>query len=154
MSENEKKKTEWFVDPNSGAASQPGGFVSPAVRAVVPEETSVEETPAEEVEETVAEEVEETVEEEELSTEEVPAEEGAPADVETSTAGSLNPRLGTSTEPEPEPEVEPEPQEDFSEVLSGNLQDVRKFLEANPDKREALIEAEKAGKNRSGIVEG
>jgi len=53
-----------------------------------------------------------------------------------------------------EPDAEPDEDEgEYSELLSGTVGDVQDYLEENPDERDAVVAAEKAGQNRKGIVE-
>ncbi len=93
MSENESEKP--YVDPNSGAAPQPGGFTAAPV-----------------------------------------------ARDESADSGTTE----ESTE-------ESEPQGEYSELLSGKVEDVQKHIDKNPDQKDAIVAAEKDGQNRKGIVE-
>ena len=122
---------ERYVDPNSGAAPQPGGFAgphavevghgSPNNEVVVPgvsQDASMG-LPAEEDEQQAA----------------------ADKALETQAVD-----LSDSGESDSG--------DDYSELLSGTVDEVNAYLDANPDKRDAVVEAEKNGANRKGIVGG
>lgn len=118
MSEN-SESTERYIDPNSGAAPQPGGFVAGSI----PEQAQAKESATDAGQDGAD-----------------PTEEATPRAVET--------------EPETEPETEDEGEgEDYSELLSQGVDKVNEYIEQNPDERDAVIEAERAGKNRKGITE-
>ena len=58
---------------------------------------------------------------------------------------------GSTPEPEPEPDPEPEPEPAYDPSQYG-VEAVNQHLAENPDQRDAVIAAERAGKNRKGIT--
>lgn len=144
-----------FVDPNSGAAPQPGGIApTPVVNEDAPKQ---EEPPVDRVLDA------------ERETQAGPAGE-QPGDPDGT---GLDPQDGdTDGETEGEPgggdvtedgeaedggeteDGEGEPEEkDYSDVLSKGVPEVEQYIEDHPEEKDAVIAAEKQGKNRKGITE-
>lgn len=170
---------ETYVDPNSGAAPQPGGWAGPegmenghAVSADVqvaaqaelaqeqldnapdtepfdPEQAARDLAAAEaEQAERDAEAAEEDAEEDDENGEDGASEneeDGAPVDAteeEASDAMALETQ-GVNLA---------ETKEEGYDPSSGSVEDVLAYVKANPDQKDQVLEAEKAGKNRSGVV--
>lgn len=115
MSENQSEPAR-YVDPNSGAAPQPGGFAV-----------------------------------------------GAPVAADAPSADQAEPKADGADQAEPTEVDEPAEVEDggseedgakdYSDLLSGSVGDVEKYVEAHPEERDAIVEAEQQGKARKGILE-
>ena len=124
MSENtSESETQPYVDPNSGAAPQPGGFVAGAI----PQEAQADEKSTTDAGQDGADETEETQPE----------------------SGGEQP-----TGEEQGGEQPSEEQKDYSELLSKGVDEVNEYIEQNPEERDAVVQAEQAGKNRKGITGG
>jgi hypothetical protein len=170
MSKNEEE-IDWstYVDPNSGAAPQPGGFVAHGESSVMPEPagSDIPQVPDNDPEFEAKQEDASPVEQEgenpnadgqtgEQEPEETPAspageqEQGQPAEGEESGSSEGTEDAGTEGEGDA---TEEESVKDYSEVLSGTNPEVQKYIDEHPDEKDAVIAAEKAGKNRAGIVE-
>ena len=145
-------KDDEYVDPNSGAAPQPGGYAGPhAVELgfARPEGESVN--------------VEDTATEGEAEKAEAEGDSN-PGDTEPAgaegTGGSEGAESETKQEQEQGTEQEEQGDDDGDvdeEVLlydpsQYTVIQVNKFLEENPELRDQVIEAERAGENRKGIV--
>jgi len=137
---------ENYVDPNSGAAPQPGGFagVEAAEKGfAIPVGAELEnEVSPSEYEQPGG-------NPEPKSVEELAALAGGPAPVveepveEPAVEGEVS--EGNSRAPKsPEPEA--------YDPGEHNVDDVNDYLEANPDQRDAVLKAERKGKNRKGIT--
>lgn len=111
---------ERYVDPNSGAAPQPGGYARVHVAESQAEpEVSVDA-------------------EEEPAVPDEPVEEPDSGD-ESSDGEDAGEGEGSS---------------DYAELLSGTVAQVNEYLKDHADEKDAVVEAEKKGENRKGIVEG
>lgn len=127
--------TERYIDPNSGAAPQPGGFVTPAAdnppQDIPSFENQAQSEPAQEDwdNQDAPQPAEEPQAEEPQADAEVEGEEGdADAD-----------------------DAESEEQDDYSELLAGTVEDVLAYIEEHPEEKGAVQAAEAEGKDRAGI---
>lgn len=128
-----------YVDPNSGAASQPGGF---AIGSVETSERSEQAEPATDPAYDAA-----------IEHSAAPAGE-QPANPDGVNAGES----GESAEEQGAGNSDPEPgaseDQDFSEVLEGSVADVENHVRRNPQDKDAIIAAEqKRDKPRKGVLE-
>lgn len=130
--------TERYIDPNSGAAPQPGGFVAFGESNVQPE--AIEET-------------EETTEE----TPETPEEPETPETPETPEEPTGEDETEESEEEEtPAEETPEEPAEgkDYSDLLSKSVDEVTAYIDEHPEEKDAIIAAEsQREKPRKGITQ-
>jgi len=137
-----------FIDPNSGAASQPGGFVSSMVGTEAPAGSDTPAVPDNDPQAAARAEGTEVGNTPDMA----PIEESKKGEPEVSTEGGDGGNEEPKGDPEPEPEPEPEAK-DYTKLLDKNIPEVVKFLEKHPEEKDAVIEAEKAGKARAGIVD-
>lgn len=144
MSEDDQKEEPRFIDPNSGAAPQPGGFVA----SVLPQETAGEDAGAARPDND-PQAAEREAGEDAGNTPDMQGAAGADGADSTEDEQPQGETEGGDEEEQPEAEAK-----DYSSVLSGGVKDVQKYLEAHPEEKDAVIAAEKQGKNRSTIVEG
>jgi hypothetical protein len=149
MSDNNEEQPR-YIDPNSGAAPQPGGFVA----SVLPQETAGEDAgeARPDNDPQAAERAEGT---EQGNTPDAPA--GQPAgDAGADGAdGTEDAPTGDSTEEQTEEQAEETEAQakDYSELLSGGVKDVQDYLKEHPEEKDAVIAAEKQGQNRKTLVE-
>ncbi len=122
---------ERYVDPNSGAAPQPGGTFAQV------EKSADIEVPVPHLDPALAQEApEREAPEQEAPKEEAPEE--APEEQQA---------------PEQEaPEEEAPQQEGGFDPSAHSINEVLAYVEENPDQKEAVLEQERAGKNRSTLI--
>lgn len=166
MSKNDKKELP-YVEPNSGAAPQPGGFVAFGSESVMPAGSDTPAVPDNDPQyEAKQGEASKAVEGEnpnkdgqqgDTSTETPDGEageqeQGTPTEEEEAASeeqgGSEEEEQGGDAQPEPAPE-----EKDYSELLEKNVPDVQKYLDEHPDEAGAVKAAEKKGKGRAGVLE-
>lgn len=130
--------TERYIDPNSGAAPQPGGFVTPAAenppQDIPSFENQVQSEPAQE----------------DWDNQDAPqpAEEPQAEEPQEAQADAQ----GDDSDAEADADdAESEEQGDYSELLAGTVEDVLAYIEEHPEEKEAVQAAEAEGKDRAGI---
>lgn len=150
--DNKQDEAPPFIDPNSGAAPQPGGFVMQQAT-----ETSVESGSGDEDRDPVL--------DHEIETQAGPAGEqpGNPDGENVSESGQSedvsgdgNPDAtsGASDDDADDADAEDDGEEekDYSELLSQNADVVKKYIDENPEEKDAVKAAEAEGRNRSSIA--
>ena len=146
--------TEPYIDPNSGAASQPGGasIAAPNPIDTVVKESSKEVDQTEAVDgEKVDEQAAEHLEQQAKEAAEAKEAEGQELAVPTGT-----PEAGTDVGTDVTGDATPAAEGDAPEAYdpgSKSVPQVLAYIETNPDEHEAVLAAERAGKARKGILE-
>jgi hypothetical protein len=152
----EVKNMERYIDPNSGAAPQPGG--SAAVRVAEDAEDPNEEHPAGNV--TLPEDANSTPEEnsddapQDQGVEELPDELVKSQSYDTeiqNQAAPAGPHPGVEDRDDSAALTE-ESEEAGFDPSEHNVEEVVTYVQGNPDEKDAIVEKEKAGKNRSTLL--
>lgn len=133
-----------YIDPNSGAAPQPGGYAAGngEGHAVPTTNSDAALIAAEYTAREVAVEPEAEVEEQQEVTEEIESE-------ETTTTEEA----GESDEDEPDSEVEDNGAAEAYDPGAYTNDEVLAYVAEYPDSKDAVLAAEQSGKNRKGIVD-
>jgi hypothetical protein len=123
---------ERYIDPNSGAAPQPGGAFAQAEK---PEEIQV---PVPHLDQAL--------------TQEVPAQKETPEQEETPVEEKAPEETPEETPAEEAPEEEAPQQEEGFDPAAHSINEVLAYVEENPDQKDAVLEQERDGKNRSTLI--
>jgi len=155
-----------YIDPNSGAAPQPGGYAGPGAVAeghgsVPPgfqtnddgglDPVEAPATPGDTF--ALVEAQRAAAERDKEAAEAAEAAEAEESDEPAQEEAAPNPEPEPEPEPEPNPEPEGEGDEgsaeegdesvDYSELLDGTVPDVVAYMDEHPDEREAVVQAER-----------
>lgn len=143
MSKNDKKEELPYVEPNSGATAQPGGFVAYGAESVMPAGSDTPAVPDNDPEfEAKQGEAGKAVEGENPN-----------GDGQQGDAGSEASASPSGDETEAGDNTGSTEENDYSELLEGNVPDVQKYLDEHPDEADAVKAAEKKGKGRAGVLD-
>ena len=140
---------ERYIDPNSGAAPQPGGFASAKIQVSEGEaepkasgKAQQESNPVDDAET-----------EHSAASGDTSGTEGSGEGQSEAGAGASDPSGKSDGSDGSEEDDSEEAAKDYSELLDGNVPEVQKYLDKNPDEAEAVKAAEAEGQARKGIVE-